>query len=361
MQLWANTRLLYGVWRIVLSVFACGLLAVISLPVTAAQKCTVIAHRGASAYLPEHSTGAYQLAIKQGADFIEPDVILSKDGIAVVRHENSLQQTTDIAQHPEFADRRRATTIDGRKVDDWFSEDFRAAELATLRATERYPELRPASAGRNGHFPLLSLQQVITLMFQSRETTGQPISLYPELKQVEYFAERGLDSVQIVLDTLARNGLTGPGDGVMLQSYDAAALRRAAELTDLPLVQLLGNGSEADIAAETSPAALARIAEYADGIGVPKYGYVIAKQPTTVDEAPQITALVENAHKAGLFVHVYTFRAENKFLPPAFRRADDSNGDLASEMRMFLAADIDGFFTDNPDIGRAVCDAYAAQ
>ena len=329
------------------------------------RNCSVIAHRGASAYLPEHTSAAYLRAIAQGADFIEPDVILSKDGVPLVRHENVLSLTTDVSEHDEFAARRRAQTIGEKVADDWFSEDFTAAEIATLRAIERYPELRPQSATHDGRFAILTLQQVIDLWRDARES-GSHAGLYPELKDVAYFEARGLDSVGIIVDTLNRNGLTGPKDGVLLQSFDAQALQRAAQLTDLPLVQLLESRTPDEIEAATSPAAMASIAAYADGIGVPK-GLVYV-QPRPEPDGPasalaplELTPLVKNAHAAGLFVHVFTFRAENKYLMPPYKRSERSTGDLAGQIRLFLEAGIDGFFTDNPDVGRAACDAWLQQ
>jgi len=325
----------------------------------AVPNCAVIAHRGASGYMPEHTLPAYEEAIRLGADFIEPDVILSKEGVPVVRHESWLSLTTDIAERAEFADRRRIQVITDSEVDDWFSEDLTMAEIASLRAVERYPELRPQSARLDRRFPVASLQQVINLWQQARAASGRDIGLYPELKQVAYFAERGLDVVQITIDTVKQNGLTGPQDGVLLQSFEAPALQRAAQLTDLPLVQLVESKMPEQIADAISPAAMARIAAYADGIGVPK-GWVYTQPPAESAVPLELTALVKNAHDAGLFVHVFTFRAENKYLSPVFRRPDQPTGNLAGQIRLFLEAGIDGFFTDNPDIGRAVCDAWQA-
>jgi glycerophosphoryl diester phosphodiesterase len=203
---------------------------------------------------------------------------------------------------------------------------------------------------------VLTLQALIDFLLAERERTGRKIGLYPELKQVEYFAARGLDSVQIVLATLAHNGLDGPDTGVWLQSFEAPALMRANLMTDLPLVQLVGGSDPAKRAAQTSPTFLAEVAAYADGIGVPKYGYVIRGEDGLPDDTLGVTPLVDDAHAAGLFVHVYTFRAENEFLPPAFQRAAAPTGNLLGEMLLLLSAGIDGMFTDYPDTGRVACE-----
>jgi len=331
----------------------------------AAPSCQIIAHRGASGHLPEHTLEAYALAIEMGADIIEPDVVLSKDGVPIARHESVLNFTTNVADKPEFAARRRTQTLAGHPVSGWFTEDFTAAEIATLRARERFAELRPDGAARNDEFAIPTLAEVIELLLRARQTTGRAIGLYPELKQVEYFAERGLDSVTAIADVLNAEVPPALASDIILQSFEPPALQRVAALfPDAPRVQLLGAADPAEIAAETTPAALARIAEYAQGIGVAKYGYVFPNAPATADDpllAPggARSELIARAHAAGLFVHVYTFRAENKFLAPAFRSSADAaeHGDLAGELQLFLAAGMDAAFIDYPDIGRAVCDA----
>ena len=339
------------------SIAAIVLLAGLASSVFAAPACVVIAHRGASGYLPEHTLEAFRLAIAQGADMIEPDVILTRDGVPVVRHESLLQLTTDVAERPEFADRRRTQQLAGREFDGWFSEDFTLAELRTLRATERYPDLRPDSAARNGEFMIPTLQEVIDLA----RDAGRVVGLYPELKQVAYFSERGLDMVAIVLGLLADNGFTNADDAVLVQSFESAALRRADGLTDLRLVQLLGAEDPAIIATEISGKFLRATATYADGIGVPKYDYVMHRPAG--DELPVPTSLLTEAHVLGLFVHAYTFRPENRYLPRAFRRgdADALHGHLPGELALFIAAGLDGFFTDSPDVGRRACDAFSKQ
>ncbi|MEE4186439.1 MAG: glycerophosphodiester phosphodiesterase family protein [Gammaproteobacteria bacterium] len=331
----------------------------------AASSCQIIAHRGASGHLPEHTLEAYALAIEMGADIIEPDVVLTKDGVPIARHESVLNLTTDVADHPEFAARRRVQVIAGQRVDGWFTEDFTAAEIATLRARERFAELRPGGAARNDEFAIPTLAAVIELLLEARATTGRNIGLYPELKQVEYFAAHGLDSVTAIAEVLNTMVPAAIAGDIILQSFEPPALRRVAELYPrAPRVQLLGAADPDAIAAEITPAALARIAEYAQGIGVAKYGYIFARPPATAADpllAPggARSALIERAHAAGLFVHVYTFRAENQFLPPVFQSSAVAaeHGDLAGELRLFIDAGMDAAFIDYPDIGRAVCAA----
>ena len=319
----------------------------------AAADCLVIAHRGASGYLPEHTLGAYRLAMEMGADYVEPDLVLTKDGIPVARHESRLDLTTDIASKPEYAARRRTVEIRGEDVNAWFVEDFTLGELRQLKARERFGDLRPASANKNNLFRVPTLQDVIDLVTIYEDQTGREIGIYPEIKGSPTDDRSVQDRVRIVVDVLASNEISSTSDDVIIQSFDSAALRRARDITELRLVQLLWAEDDAEIAEVTAPDALATIAGYADGIGVPKYGFVLSRSLPR-----QSTGLVESAQAQGLFVHVYTFRAENYFLPAEFRLGENEreSGDLAGELNAFLAVGIDGFFVDQPDIGRDVCD-----
>lgn len=340
----------------------------LSFPAMASPDCQIIAHRGASGHLPEHTLEAYQLAIEMGADIIEPDVVLTRDGVPIARHESLLDLSTDVADRPEFADRRSSRVFGDREVSGWFTDDFTAAEIATLRARERFTDLRPTGAARNGEFRIPTLAEVIRLVVSARRATGRSIGLYPELKQVDYFAGQRLDAVAAIAAVLNAEVPNEMAADVILQSFEAPALKQVAGLFPAaPRVQLLGAGEADAIAAETSREALARIAAYAQGIGVAKYGYVFPVAPA-VDDDPLLqpggarSALVERAHAAGLFVHAYTFRAENRFLAPVFRSSAVAaeHGNLAGELNLFLDAGIDAAFIDYPDIGRAVCDARAA-
>lgn len=299
----------------------------------------VIAHRGASGERPEHTLAAYERAIDQGADVIEPDLVPTKDGILVARHENEIGGTTDVARHPEFAARRTTRTIDGAAVTGWFTEDFTLTELKTLRARERLPELRPASAAFDGRFAILTFAEVIALA-QRRH-----VGIYPETKHPTYFASIGLSTDEPLVRQLHAAGWTTPAAPVFIQSFEVANLKHLKSLTKLRLIQLLdatgapADGSAASYAAMTTPAGLAQVAGYAWGIGPSK--------------AMVTAGLVRDAHAAGLRVHPWTFRAENQFLPPAFRRGDDpaAHGDVAGEIRAALRLGIDGFFTDFPLTG----------
>ena len=335
---------------------ACLLL--LPLPGHPGDECLVVAHRGASGYLPEHTLAAYRLAIELGADYIEPDVVMTKDGIPIARHESLLNATTDVASRPEFAGRRRVQLIDGREFDGWFSEDFTLEEIRTLRATERWPDLRPDSAAENGRHRVPTLQEIIDLLIEVEMVDGRRIGIYPELKQPAYFSNRDLDIVGTVIATLHRNGYRTQDDPALVQSFEAEALREVSALTRLRLVQLMWASEPGQIDALISPSNLAQVAQYANGIGVPKYGFVIELPDEDSTGAPIATDLVRDAHAAGLFVHAFTFRAENRFLPARFRvpGMDAASGDVTAELRMFVAAGLDGFFIDNPEVGRTVCD-----
>jgi glycerophosphoryl diester phosphodiesterase len=324
----------------------------------------VIAHRGASGYRPEHTLAAYELAIDLGADYVEPDLVLTKDGHLVARHDNVLGPTTDVADHPEFAGRRTTKSIDGVVVpDDWFSEDFTLAELKTLRAVERIPGTRPANAAYDGQFPVPTLTEVLELVHRKERATGRTIGVYPETKHPSYFAGVGLDMDAELVRVLDRHGYDKRSDAVFVQSFEVANLRRLDRLTDVRLVQLLNSsGQPWDVTAAggtrtyadmATPAGLREIARYADGVGPEKYRYIIPKDATGNVVLANATSFVADAHRAHLEVHPWTFRAENTFLPTNYKRGTDPNalGDAVGEMRTFLATGIDGFFTDQPDVG----------
>ncbi len=298
---------------------------------------TVIAHRGASGERPEHTLESYRLAIAQGADYIEPDLVMTADGVLVARHENEIGGTTDVARHPEFADRRRTQTIDGETLSGWFTEDFTLGELKTLRARERLPELRPGNTAFDGHYTVPTFDEILELATNTnRDRAGhKPIGVYPETKHPAHFTALGLPLELPVLRALDRHGYGEPDSPVFIQSFDPANLRLLRGLTRLPLVQLL----------EHDLGDLPATASYADAIGIYK---------------PLATAAgVAAAHAAGLQVHVWTFRAENEFLPEELRIGDapGSHGRLAEEIERYLAIGIDGFFTDFPAIGARVRDA----
>jgi glycerophosphoryl diester phosphodiesterase len=323
----------------------------------------VIAHRGASGERPEHTLEAYRLGIEQGADFVEPDLVATKDGVLVCRHENEISSTTDVASRAEFAARRTTKTIDGVATTGWFTEDFTLAELQTLRARERLPLLRGTAF--DGRFAVPSFDELLALVAATNarpERRARPLGVYPETKHPSYFDGLGLALEPPLLQALRRHGLDRADAPVFIQSFEVGNLRRLATLTRVPLIQLieptgrpwdftLGRfaRSYADL---VKPEGLREIAAYARGIGVHK-NLVLPRDAHERLLSP--TTLVRDAHAAGLLVHVFTLRAENQFLPAELRRGPDlpARGDLAAEATLFLEAGVDGFFTDHPAIGVA--------
>ena len=327
----------------------------------------VIAHRGASGYRPEHTIASYRLAIDLGADYVEPDLVSTKDGILVARHENEISGTTDVATHPEFADRKATKVVDGVSLTGWFTEDFTLTELKTLRAKERIPLIRQENTLYDGRFQVPTLQEVIALVKTESRRTGRHIGIYPETKHPTYFDSVGLSLEEPLITTLRRNSLDRPGAKVFIQSFETGNLRQLARMTRLPLVQLLGSsGAPYDLVAAgdsrtyadlVTPAGLRDIATYADAIG-PDKTMVIPRNPDSTLGAP--TALVTDAHAAGLLVHAYTFRAENTFLPLDYRSntVPADFGNLLGEITAYLEAGLDGFFTDQADLGVLARDEF---
>jgi glycerophosphoryl diester phosphodiesterase len=322
----------------------------------------VIGHRGASGYRPEHTLAAYKLAIDMGADYIEPDLVSTKDHVLVARHENDITATTDVAGHPEFADRRTTKTIDGVSITGWFTEDFTLAELRTLRAKERLPDLRPANTAFDGLYQIPTLQEVIDLAKRAG------VGIYPETKHPTYFRSIGLPLEEPLLATLNANGYRGPNTPVFIQSFEVGNLKELNRKTRLPLVQLLDatgrpydfvvSGDPRTYADLATPAGLAEIATYADGIG-PNKNLIVPRDAQNRLTSP--TTLVRDAHRARLLVHPWTFRRENTFLPEDFRQGDPASpfylqatGDFPAELRLFYKLGVDGLFSDNPDVAVAV-------
>jgi glycerophosphoryl diester phosphodiesterase len=298
----------------------------------------VIAHRGASGERPEHTLESYRVAIEEGADYIEPDLVMTRDGVLIARHENEIGGTTDVAQHPAFAARRRTQIIDGDAFTGWFTEDFTLSEIKTLRARERLGELRPQNRQFDGRFAVPTFDEIMQLVMGANRHPGRnrPVGVYPETKHPAHFAAIGLPQELSLLDTLQRYQYAKPGAPVFIQSFDPGNLQQLRSMTQLPLVQLL----------EHELGDLGRIAKHADAIG-------IAKALAT----PQAVAA---AHAANLRVHVWTFRAENEFLPQDLQVGTDPkvHGRLEDEIRRYLERGIDGFFVDFPAVGVRVRDAY---
>ncbi len=320
----------------------------------------VIGHRGASGYRPEHTLASYELAIQQCADAIEPDVVATKDGELVARHENEIGGTTDVATHAEFATRKTTKLIDGRSITGWFTEDFTLAELRTLRAKERLPAVRPDNTAYDGLYQIPTVDEVIDLARHSRSCSGQTVAVYPETKHPTYFRSIGLPLEDRLLAVLKSDGYTGANDPVVIQSFETANLKALARKTELPLVQLIDcSGAPYDLIATgdtrtyadlVTRSGLRQISRYADNISLCK-DVMIPRD--SAGRLLQPTPVIADAHRIGLSVTGYTFRRENQFLPLQFRTGTDPNavGDLAGEIRAFLDAGMDAYFTDNPDVG----------
>jgi glycerophosphoryl diester phosphodiesterase len=357
-------------------------------PTLTGRRPLVIGHRGASGYRPEHTLEAYRLAIRQGADYIEPDLVLTKDGVPIARHEplfgatavNGVAlpsaneyTTTDVAGRPEFAGRLRTRTLDGVSVTGYWSDDFTLAEAKTLRARERIPGTRPGSAAYDDRYEIPTLQEVIDLARAEGAAAGRAVGLYPEVKHPTFFAQNASNRTNparledVVVATLHANFPDAATAPVFIQSFEVGALRHLRARTSIRLVQLLGAGGTRpyDFVASGDPrtygdlltaAGLDFVNDYAAGIG-PARDLLIPRPGGVLGAA---TTLVADAHAAGLLVHAYTFRAENAFLSAAHRKGADpaAYGDYDGETLRFLRLGIDGFFTDQPDLGvRAVAGA----
>jgi glycerophosphoryl diester phosphodiesterase len=312
----------------------------------------IIAHRGASGERPEHTRAAYDLAIEQGADVIEPDLVMTLDGVLVVRHENEIGETTDVADHAGFADRRTTRTIDGVEITGWFTENFTLSELQTLRARERLPRLRSANTAWDGQEPILTFAEVIAIARTGSQRTGRTIGIAPELKHPSYFASRGLAMEPALIAMLEAHGLTGADAPVMIQCFEVGALKTLNDRIDTPLVQLMdADGGPADLpgrtyAAMATPEGLAEVARYADWIGV---------ESRMVEPEPgQATRLIADAHAVGLKVAAWTFRAENAFLPETDRVGTDPamHGRMGERVQRFARLGVDAVFSDHPALAR---------
>jgi glycerophosphoryl diester phosphodiesterase len=363
--------------RLVLALMATALLALLLVPGGAgassnsasmaadskhARLPIVIGHRGASGYRPEHTLASYELAIEMGADYIEPDLVSTKDHVLVARHENDISGTTNIADHVEFADRKTTKVIDGVSVTGWFTEDFTLAELKTLRAKERLPDIRPANTAFDGLYQVPTFQEVIDL------AKRRHVGIYPETKHPTYFRSIGLPLEEPLVQALNTNGYRGRNAPVFIQSFEVGNLQRLNRMTNVQLVQLIDatgkpydfvvSGDPRTYADLVTPAGLAEIATYAEGIG-PNKNLIVPRDAQNRLTSP--TTLVQDAHQAGLLLHPWTFRRENTFLPEDFRQGNPASpvylqatGDFPAELRLFYKLGVDGLFSDNPDVAVAV-------
>ena len=357
-------------------------------PTLTGDKPLVIGHRGASGYLPDHTLEGYKKAIELGADFIEPDLVATKDGVLVARHEPNISATTNVKDHPEFASRKRKAMVDGFEEEGWFVSDFTLAELKTLRAIQ---PMADRDQSHNGQYAIPTFEEVLALAKSEGERAKRTIGVYPETKHPTYHANLGLKLEDRLLDILQKNGLTKKDSPVIIQSFETSNLKYLRTKTQVRLVQLIdGNDVNADGSMDFSlpwgqaydltvagdsrnygalltPAGLADIKKYADGIG-PWKPYLIPTRLTigadgkpvdlnkdgAIDERDRTlmahTAVLDNAHKAGLFVHPYTFRSEAK------RLASDYKGDPKAEYKRFYELGVDGVFADYPDHAKAARD-----
>jgi glycerophosphoryl diester phosphodiesterase len=331
----------------------------------------VFGHRGAAGYRPEHTLASYELAARMGADFIEPDLVSTKDGVLVARHEPEIGSTSDVADHPEFADRETTKTVDGIELTGWFTEDFTLAELKTLRAKERIPDVRQRNTIYDGRYEIPTFQEVLDLRARLSEELGREIGVAPETKHPTYFQAAGLALEPKLVKALRKNGLAGADAPVVVQSFETENLKALNAKIDVPLVALLDEETviPADVAAAggtttfgdyATPEGLKGLAAFAGWVG-PWKPYIV---PTdAAGEWLEPTTFVEDAHAAGLKVVPYTFRNENQFLPPALRSSADPNayGDAFTEYKKFFGLGVDGVFSDNPDTALAARAEWKAE
>ena len=310
-----------------------GVLLASAVVAAAGPDIIIIGHRGASGHRPEHTLESYSLAIAMGADFIEPDLVSTKDGVLIARHENEIGSTTDVAE--KFPGRKTTKTIDGQSIAGWFTEDFTLAEIKTLRAKERLPF---RSHERDGLYPVPTFEEVLTLVETKSREVGRTIGVYPETKHPTYFRSIGLPLEPPLLEMLKKHGKTDRTAPVFIQSFEPANLQLLRPQTTLRLILLL------EATADVSPARLAQIKTFADGIGPNTRLIVPANADGTLKEP---TTLVADAHTAGLLVHVWTLRSEPAFLSPSY------GGDPIEEYRQFASLGVDGIFGDFPDVAFA--------
>ncbi|WP_202743088.1 glycerophosphodiester phosphodiesterase [Acinetobacter calcoaceticus] len=334
-------------------------------------KILVVGHRGASALRPEHTLASYQKAIDDGADFIEPDLVSTKDGVLVTRHENEIGGTTNVSTLTQFADRKKTKNIDGKDLTGWFTEDFTLSELNQLKARERIPEFRPANTAYNDLYPVPTLEQVIELAEANYKKTGKIIGLYIETKHPTYFKNHNLAMEDSLLKTLAKYKYTRDIAPVYLQSFEVSNLKYLKDQLDLhktikhaQIIQLydaktsqpadfVESGETKTYADLATAQGLKDVAKYANGVG-PSKGYILNFNSKG---SVQTTSFISDAHAVGLKVHPYTFRPENNFLPAPLKCSQDKPAERCpsgalKEFEAYFKAGVDGVFTDDPALGR---------
>lgn len=331
----------------------------------------VVGHRGASGYRPEHTLASYRLAAEMGADYIEPDLVATKDGVLVARHENEISGTTDVADRPEFADRKATKSIDGSEITGWFTEDFTLAELKTLKAKERLPQVRPENTKYDGEFEVPTFAEVLELRAQLSEELGREIGVYPETKHPTYFQSIDLNLEAPLVADLEAAGLNRRNAPVFVQSFEVQNLRDLETVHGLntptvfliwkngaPFDNVAAGKADRDFAWYTTELGMMTLMSYGiDGVG-PEMSLVISwNEDGTLGEE---TGLVDLAHRYGMDVHAYTYRAENTFLPKDFQSSEvpTEHGDVEGLIKRYLDAGLDGFFTDHADKGVAARNAW---
>ncbi|MCF6378822.1 glycerophosphodiester phosphodiesterase [Nocardioides KLBMP 9356] len=309
----------------------------------------VVAHRGASGHRPEHTLDAYRTAIRMGVDDIELDLVATRDGVLVARHDLELSATTDVASRPELSHLRRTRVVDGVEQQGWFVQDLTLAELKTLACRERMPGTRPANTAYDGAEGVPTLTEVLAMVGAESVRRGRQVGLLLELKHAAHHDALGLPLDGALLRVLARHGLDHPWARVALMSFEPGILRRLAGRTRLPVIQLVDLPQRGML----TPEGLEDVDEYADGIG-PHASLVLPRDAGGAIGAP--STVVRDAHRLGLTVHAWTVRGENRFLPSNLRHGDapDALGDMAGHVRALLAAGVDGVITDHPEDALAV-------
>ena len=318
----------------------------------------IIGHRGAPGYRPEHTLASYELAYRMGVDYVDVDLVPTKDGQLVARHEPEISGTTDVSKHPEFASRKKTLVVDGVPTTGWFTQDFTLAELKTLRAVERIPVNRPHNTLYNGRYQIATFQEVLDLTKRLGKELHRTLGTYPEVKHSTFFQSIGNPTEPKLVAALEKNGLDRPDAPAIIQSFEVSNLIALHKQVRTPLLQLTSaSGAPADFVAKgdprtyadlVTPQGLRDVAKYAKYLG-PDKAQIIPRDKN--DNLGTPTALVADAHKAGLKVQPYTFRNENPFLPANLRSSaePDAYGDVFTEEAAFLQAGVDGFFADQPD------------